>query len=107
MEYYSQRFLHLHTFARNNYNNQPYTLGVVVRNNMHKFSTVQQPLVGQDILNIETSQSHSVRLLWTIDQPDTETSIWQQTTLKRDRRTKLRLDTIPQSQQASGRRPTP
>ena len=39
----------------------------------------QQPLVGQDLLIIEASPSHSdtphtVGLLWTSDQPDTQTS---------------------------------
>jgi hypothetical protein len=45
---------------------------------------------------------HSVGLLWTRDQPVAETSTWQHTTLTRDRR-----DSNPQSQQVSGRRPTP
>ena len=45
----------------------------------------QQPLVCQGLLFIEASLSqsdtpHSVGLLWTSDQPDTETSIWQLTT---------------------------
>jgi hypothetical protein len=49
----------------------------------------QQPLVGQGLLIIEASRSHSdtpqsVGLLWTSDQPDAETSTWQHTTLKRD-----------------------
>ena len=40
---------------------------------------VQQPLVGQDLLIIEASRSHSdtpesVGLPWTSDQPDAETS---------------------------------
>jgi hypothetical protein len=39
----------------------------------------QQPLVGQGLLIIDASRSHpgtphSVRLLWTSDQPDAETS---------------------------------
>jgi hypothetical protein len=43
------------------------------------FLMSQQPLVGQGLLIIECSQSHSdaprsVGLLWTSDQPDTETS---------------------------------
>jgi hypothetical protein len=74
MEYFSQRFLNLHAFARNKYSNQPYTVGVVLRNNLCKFSIVQQLLVGQDILSIDTSQSNSVRLLWTSDQPEKENS---------------------------------
>ena len=50
---------------------------------------VQQPIVGQGLLVIETSRSHSdtphwVGLLWTSDQPYAETSTWQHTTLTRD-----------------------
>jgi hypothetical protein len=50
----------------------------------------QQPLVGQGLLIIETSRSHSdtpqsVGLLWTSDQPDAETSTRQHTTLRGDR----------------------
>jgi len=85
MEQFSQRFLNLHTFARNNYNIQPYADGVILRNSLCKFSLVQHPLVGQDILNIKTSQLHWFRLLWTGDQPDTQTSTQQQTTLTRGR----------------------
>jgi len=48
-----------------------------------------------------------VGLLWTSDQPDAETSTRQHTTLPTDRHPCSRLDTNPQSQQASGRRPTP
>ena len=47
-------------------------------------------LMGKGLLIIEDSWSHSdtphsVRLLWTGDQPDAETSTWQHTTLTRDR----------------------
>jgi hypothetical protein len=68
----------------------------------------RQPPVGQDLLIIEASRSHSVTphsvgLLWTSDQVVAETSTWQYTTLTRDR---PRRDRNPQSQQASGRRPT-
>jgi hypothetical protein len=51
----------------------------------------QQPLEGQGLLIIKPSRSqfvdapHSVWLLWTSDQPETETSTWQHTTLTRDR----------------------
>ena len=34
------------------------------------FTKTQQPLLGQGLLIIEDSCSHSVRLLWTSDQPD-------------------------------------
>ena len=50
---------------------------------------------------------HSVWLLWTIDQPVAETSTWQHTTLTTDRHPCPRWDSNPQSQQASGRKPTP
>jgi hypothetical protein len=50
---------------------------------------------------------HSVGLLWTSDQPVAETSTWQHTILTRDRQPCPRWDSKPQSQQASGRRPTP
>jgi len=68
--------------------------------------------VGQDLLFIETSISHadtphSVGLLWMSDQLDAETSTCQHTTTTRDRHSFLRRDSNPQSQQASGRRPTP
>jgi hypothetical protein len=55
------------------------------------FSVSQQPLIGQGVIIVEASWSHtitlhSVELLWTSDQPDTETSIWQPTTSTGDRR---------------------
>jgi hypothetical protein len=50
----------------------------------------QQPVVGQGLLIVDVSKSHSdtphsVWLLWTGDQPDAETSTWQHTTLTRDK----------------------
>jgi hypothetical protein len=53
------------------------------------FYHVSSAQVGQGILIIEDSQSHSdtphsVGLLWTRDQPDAETSTWQHTTLTTD-----------------------
>jgi hypothetical protein len=68
-----------------------------------------QPPVGQGLLTIEDSWSHSdtpysVGFLWTGDQPNAETSIWQHT---RDRHPHHRRDSNPQSQQESGCRPTP
>jgi len=65
------------------------------------------------LLIIEASRSHSeapqsVGLLWTSDQPVTETSTSQHTTLlTRDRHPCCRRDSKPQSQHASSRRPTP
>ena len=45
----------------------------------------QQSLLGQNVLNIEDTRSHttpqSVGLLWTSDRPVDETSTWQHTTL--------------------------
>jgi len=71
----------------------------------------RQPLVGQGLLIFEASRSHSdtahsVGLPCTSDQPVAETSIWQQTTLRRDRHPCPRRDSKPQSQQARGRRTT-
>jgi len=52
------------------------------------------------------THTHSGGLLWTNDQLATETSTWQHTTLTTDRHPCPRPDLNPQSQQASGRRPT-
>jgi hypothetical protein len=55
------------------------------------FPMEQEPLAYQGLLIIEASLSHfldtlhSVGLLWTSDQPVTETSAWQHTTPTRDR----------------------
>jgi hypothetical protein len=73
---------------------------------------VQQPLVGQGLLIIKVSRSHSdisqsVGLLWTSDQPDAENSTSQQTTFTTDRHPCRRRDSNPQPQQASGRKPMP
>jgi hypothetical protein len=72
------------------------------------FPVAQQPLVGQGILIIEASRSHSdikhwLGLLWTSDRPGAETH----TTLTRDRHPCPQQYSNLQSQQASGRRPTP
>ena len=68
--------------------------------------------VGQGLLIVEDSRSHSdtphsVWLLWTSDRPVAETSTWQNTTFTTDRHPWLLQDSNPQSQQASGGRPTP
>jgi len=60
----------------------------------------QQPLLGQSLLIIKDSRSHSdtphsLGLLWTIDQPDAETSTWQHTTPTRDRHLWLRRGSNP------------
>jgi len=41
---------------------------------MHFLFVARQPLLGQGILIVEASRSHSVGFLWTSDQPDTKTS---------------------------------
>ena len=53
------------------------------------FFMSQKPLVGQGLLIIEASRSHSdtshsVGLLWTSDELDAETSTWQHTVPSRD-----------------------
>jgi len=53
------------------------------------------------------SHTHSVRLLWTSDQPGADISTWQHATLKTDKYQCRRRDSKPQSQQARGHRPTP
>jgi hypothetical protein len=68
--------------------------------------------IGPGPLIIEASRSHcldtphSVGLLWTRDQPDTETSTWQHTTLTRERYQCPRRNSNPQSQQALDRTAT-
>jgi hypothetical protein len=77
------------------------------------FSMARQPLAGLGLLMFRgftitlLDTPHSVWLLWTSDQPVAETSTWQHTTFTRDRHPCPRRDSNPQSQQASGRRPTP
>jgi len=72
----------------------------------------QQPLIGQGLPTVKPSRSHSdtphsVGLLWTSDQPDTDTSTWQHTTLTRKRHPCPGSDSNPQSQETSSRRLTP
>ena len=43
------------------------------------------PPVGQGLLAVEYSWSHSVGLLWKSDQSEAETYTWQHTTLTKDR----------------------
>jgi hypothetical protein len=73
------------------------------------FPMAQQPLIGQ-VLLISRFHDHthldtppSAGLLWTSDQPNTETSTRQHTT---DRHPCPRWDSNPQSQQPNSRRPT-
>ena len=82
-----------------------------------RFTSVSQiilnSLVGQGLFIVKASRSHtldtphSVGLLWTSDQSVADTSTWQHTTLTRDRHPRPWRDSNQQSQQASGRRPTP
>jgi len=70
------------------------------------------PSCTRALLIIEASRSYSdtpqaVGLLWTSDYPDSETSTWQCTTLKRDSHPCPRRDSNLPSHQASGHRPTP
>jgi hypothetical protein len=72
----------------------------------------QQPVVDHGLLTTEASRSqlhtpHLVGLPWTSDQPDAEASSWQHTTFTSDRHPCPQRDSNPQSQQVSGRRPTP
>jgi hypothetical protein len=55
----------------------------------------------------QNDATQSVRLLWSSDQFVVEISSWQHTTLTRNRYPCPWWDSKPQSQRASGRRPTP
>jgi len=83
-----------------------------IRHEIRFFFHLTTAALGQGLLTVEASRSHSetphsAGLLWTSDRPVAETSTWQHTTLTRDRHSYLRRNSNPQSQQASGRRPTP
>jgi len=67
----------------------------------------QVPLVGQGPLIMEASRSHSGELPWTSDWPIAETSAWHHTKSTSNRHPCPWPESNPQSQQASGRRPTP
>jgi hypothetical protein len=76
------------------------------------FAVAQQPYSGTGRLISEVSRSHtdtphSVVFLWGRDRPVAETSTGQHTTLTRDKHPCPRRNSNPQSQQASGCRPTP
>ena len=73
---------------------------------------VQRPLVGQDVLIIEASRSHSdtpqsVGLLWTSDQVGAEHSTLRHIALTTDRHPCPRQNSNPQSQETRGRTPKP
>ena len=85
---------------------------IVVEGNQMFFSMAQPFPLCQGLLLIEAWWSHldtalSVGLLWASDEPNAITSTWQHTTLTTDRHTCPRRHSNPQSQQASGHRPTP
>jgi len=66
------------------------------------FEIVQRPLVGQGFLILDASRLHSdtphlVRLLWTGDRPDAETSAWRYTSGTRQRHHCIWRDSNPQS----------
>ena len=72
----------------------------------------RQPMVGLRLLIVEVSISHtdtphSVRLFRMSDRPVAETSTWQHTALTRGGYPCPQRESNSQSQQASGRRPTP
>ena len=80
-----------------------------ISNMIHYLFMARPTPVGRHRLNIESSRSHSdaprsVGLLWTGDQPDAETSTWQNTTLTIHRHPHTRRDSNPQPQHS---RPTP
>jgi hypothetical protein len=73
------------------------------------FTQQCKPLMDLVLFITEASLSHSdtphsIGLLWMSDQPDTQTSTWQPTTLTRDRHLLPRWDTNQQSQLARDRR---
>ena len=65
------------------------------------------PILGHGLLlwGLAPTYPHSARFLWTSDQPDTETSTRQHTTLTGDKHPLPRWDSNPQSQQSSSLRP--
>jgi len=100
-------------YIRTKYPKSPRFTKVIRTKRKKEFSSwCNSPLVRQGPLIIEASRSHSntphsVGLLRTTDQPDTEGSTWQHTTITRDRYPCPRRDSNPPSQQASGCRPSP
>jgi len=68
---------------------------------------VIEVIVAPDHITQHThTHTQSVRLLWSRDRSISETSTWHHTALTRQRYLCPRRDSNPQSQQASGRRPT-
>jgi len=77
------------------------------------FYVAQKPKVGHRLLVVQVSRSHqkdapqSVGLLWTVDQPVTETSTRKHSTIRTGKHSCPRWDSNLQTQQASDRRPAP
>jgi len=60
-----------------------------------------------NVIILSFTHTHSVGLFWTRDQPVAETSTWQHTTFQETHSSSPHRNSNPQSQPASGRRPTP
>jgi hypothetical protein len=64
-------------FGRREGNCELYILVITFSTKSYFSPLAQQPQLGQGLLIIEASRSHSVGLLWTSDQPDEQTYTWQ------------------------------
>jgi hypothetical protein len=89
----------------------PYNRGIRPKSSILKYDnrilTAQQPLVGQDLLIIEASRTHSRHTtLGRTPLDERPARRRQHTTLTRDSQPWPRRDSNPQSQQANGRIPT-
>ena len=80
--------------------------GATVPRGLQPFHGTTAPR-GLQPFHYQALQSHSAGLLWTSDHLDADTSTCQHSTLTRHRHPWPQRDSIPQSQQVSGRRPTP
>jgi len=74
---------------------------------LHGATAHEGPGPPRSRVSVITGTPHSVGLLWVSDRPNVETFTPQHTTPTADRLPYQRGDLNPQSQQASGRRPTP
>jgi hypothetical protein len=109
VSYYEMRFLNCTYLIRIQRSAPPPPLALVTS---VLFTLAQQSLVVQGFRIIKGSRSHSgtphlVGIPWTSDQPDAETSTRQPTTRTTDRHPYPWRDSNSQSQQVSGRSPTP
>jgi len=71
------------------------------------FSHGRTAIVGLFVVELSTSHTHTLGLLWTSDRPVAETSALQFTTITRGKHPCPRHDSNPHFQQGSGRRQTP